>query len=1168
MLKKLPSSRFFSKMLLRMLGAVFLVIYTSSYAQSSPKALYSFNWQNQPVEKVFKQIEDATKMHFSYNPADVDFKRRINLKVTNKQLNEVIDALAGQINVRYKIAGETVLIQALKSNPNTAAFILKGKITDPDKLALPGVTVTNTKTNKSVVTNTAGEFAIDANPGDVINFRMLGFEPSSVIATEDVKYVNILLKLSSTELKTVVVTALGIKREQRALGYAFAEVDGNDLKKARETNVINSLAGKVAGLVITSGAGGPAGSSRVIIRGNTTITGNNQPLYVVDGVPIDNSNYGQVGGGKYSGGQDFGDAISAINPDDVDKISILKGPSASALYGSRAGNGVILITTKKGSSRKELGIEFNSTSSFEKQLTTLDGNQYIYGQGSAEQLVIDAAQAKNTLFNNFGPRLDPNLQVIGFDGVYRPYALVKNNIQDFFRTGSTFTNTIALANSSDKGNFRLSISDLRNNDIVPGSNMRRNTFNFNGSSKFGKNLTVEARVMYMNEHVTNRPSLADDPGNIGNNFIGLANNVDQSYFKTGYKDAEGNYVEWGGGQYRLDPYWVINEMSNQTKKNRMIGGLQANYTFTSWLGLQGRASTDFTYFDYQKFSPRSTPGSLTGRLETTNQKVQTTEADMLLTAQKQVTPSLNLSARLGASLSRSQAPGYSGNYIDMVATDAISSNSFSDKTITQVSPREMQTRSLYGLFTAAFKSYLYIDATVRRDAVSTLAPNKNAYTYPSASASFVFTDAFKVDKSILSFGKIRVSGAEVASSTDAYMLNLVYALNPQNFNGTPLGGIGTTVLPPDKEKFKPTRTRSFEVGADLKFFNDRIGLDLTYYTSKSRDQINIVNIPLSSGFQQSLLNAGVIGNKGIEVALNTRPVVSKDFSWDLNVNFARNINNVESLADGVPYLTLSDARWLGTSVVARPNTAYGAILGYGGQKDDQGRAILDPVTLAPLQTTDREVLGKGTWSWTGGLNSSFYYKNFGLSFVVDIKQGASLFSMTNLFNVIRGASTVTLPGRAEWIKSEEARQTAGQSIEQWTASGNVRGYVPQGVVQTGVDGSGKPIYSPNTKAVDPSIYWANYYSDGNGVATPFIYDASYIKMREITVSYNIPTAISSKWGIKNMTVALVSRNPFIIHKNVPNVDPDSNYNNGNGQGLEYGSLPSRKSWGFNLNVKF
>jgi TonB-linked SusC/RagA family outer membrane protein len=1166
MLKKLPTTRFFSKMLLRMLGAVFLVMYTSAYAQSSPNVLYSFNWQDQPVDKVFKQIEDATKVHFSYNPADVDFKQKINLKVTNKQLNDVIDALASQINVRYKIAGETVMIQALKSSANTAVFTLKGKVLDSDKLPLPGVTVVNTKSNKSTVTNNAGDFNIEANGGDVVTFRMLGFEQSTVVASEDVKYVTINLKLSSTELKTVVITALGIKREQRALGYAFAEVDGNDLKKARETNLINSLAGKVAGLVITGGAGGPAGSSRVIIRGNTTITGNNQPLYVVDGVPIDNSNYGQVGGGKYSGGQDFGDAISAINPDDVDKISVLKGPSASALYGSRAGNGVILITTKKGGNKKELGIEFNSTSSFETQLTSLDGNQYIYGQGSAEQLVIDASQAKNTLFNNFGPRLDPNLQVVGFDGVYRPFALVKNNIQDFFRTGSTFTNTVALANSSDKGNFRLSISDLRNNDIVPGSNMRRNTFNFNGSSKFGKNLTVEARVMYMNENVTNRPSLADDPGNIGNNFIGLANNVDQSYFKTGYKDAEGNYVEWGGGQYRLDPYWVINQMSNQTKKNRMIGGLQANYTFTNWLSLQGRASTDFTYFDYQKFSPKSTPGSLTGRLETTNQKVQTTEADMLLTAQKQVTPSLNLSARLGASLSRSQAPGYTTQSIDQIATDITSISAFSDRTILPISPRERETRSVYALLSAGFKSFLYLDATVRRDAVSTLPTNNNVYTYPSLSASFVFTDAFKINKSILSFGKLRVSAAEVGSDTDPYMLNTTYQLNPQSFNGIPLGGLAPGQILPTP--ILPTRTRSFEVGSDLKFFNDRIGLDLTYYTSKSRDQINVVNLPLSSGFAQEIINAGVVSNKGIEVGINTRPIVSKDFSWDLNVNFARNINNVESLANGVPYLTLSDARWLGTSVVARPNTAYGAILGYGGQKDDQGNAILDPTTLAPLQTVDREVLGKGTWSWTGGLSSSFSYKNFGLSFAVDIKQGASLFSMTNLFNVIRGASLVTLPGRAEWIKSEEARQSAGKTIEEWTASGDIRGYVPQGVVQTGTDANGKPVYAKNTKALDPSIYWANYYSDGNGVATPFIYDASYIKMREITVSYNIPTTVSSKWGIKNMSVALVSRNPFIIHKNVPNVDPDSNYNNGNGQGLEYGSLPSRKSWGFNLNVKF
>lgn len=1165
MRKKLPSKLCCSRILLRMTGVLLLVISMTAYAQSSSKPLYSFKWENSAVLTVFKQVETAANVHFSYNPKDLDLQKKITTQVVNKPLSEVIEAIAGKINIKYKIDGETIMLQADMAVKKAAEFRLYGVVYDDDHATLPGVTINNTTTKKVTTSGSNGNFVIEAHTGDIITFTMLGYEPSTVIGDEKSQSVNVTLKQSSTELKTVVVTALGIKREERSLGYSISEVDGNSLKKAREINVINSLEGKVAGLIITDGAGGPSGASRVLIRGNTTISGNNQPLYVVDGVPIDNSNYGGVGGGKYASGQDFGDAISAINPDDVDKITVLKGPSASALYGGRAGNGVILITTKRGSSKKQLGIELNSTSSIETQLTKEDGEQYIYGQGTGEQLVVDPTQAKNTLFNNFGPRLDPSLQVVGFDGVYRPYSLAPNNIQDFFRTGSTFTNTVAFSNSNDVTAFRLSVSDLRNNDILPGSNMRRNSFNFTGSSKFGPKVTIEARLMYMNEDVINRPSLADDPGNIGNNFIGLANNVNQSLFKTGYKDVEGNYVDWGGGQYRLDPYWVINEMKNETTKNRIIGGLQGNYAVTSWLNIQGRISTDLTYFNYDKFSPRTTPGALTGELDVIDQKLSTTDADLLVSVSKQVSKNLWLSAKVGADIIHSDNPSTNGVNIDQVVTDVVSINSFSDKTLVENRYRK-ENRSVYGLLTAAFKSYLYLDATLRREYSSTLPVKNDAYNYPSLSASFVFTDAFHIDKSILSFGKLRISGAEVGNDTDPYQLQQYYSLFPQTFNGQPLGGISTTIKPPTN--LKPTRTTSFETGAELKFFNDRLGLDITYYNSTSKDQINLVPLPLSSGYAQELINAGTIGNRGLEVEMNGKPIVSKDFTWDLSVNFARNVNTVESLAEGVPYLVLSDARWLGVSVVAKPGAPYGSILGYGIQKDAQGNPILDPVTLAPMQTTDREILGKGTWDWTGGLTSSFYYKNFGLSMIVDVKQGANLFSMTNLFDVIRGSSLVTLPGRSEWIRSEEARQSAGMSAEQWAAAGNVRGYVPQGVVQTGTDGTGKPIYSKNTKALDPSNYWANYYSDGNGVATPFIYDASYIKMRQITVSYQLPPKLTSRWGIKDMSVAIVSRNPFIIQKHVPNVDPDSNYNNGNGQGLEYGSLPSRKSWGFNLNLKF
>ncbi|MDE1191823.1 MAG: SusC/RagA family TonB-linked outer membrane protein [Arachidicoccus sp.] len=1165
MQKKLCCKAYSNRLLIGV--SILLLCFTisvESYSQTSGQKLYSFTWRNTPLSSVITQIQQATHTHFSYNPKDIDLSNKVTLDIRNKNIEQVVGALSGQINTNYKIDGNDIFLQAIQEKEDTQKLLISGNVYDENNSPLSGVTILNSRTKKMTSTTVSGKFIISVLNGDVITFKSIGYTDFYLTASENKTNVNITLKPESNELNTVVVTALGIKREERALGYSYSEVDGDDIKKARQPNVINSLEGRVPGLIITEGAGGPAGASRVIIRGNTSITGNNQPLYVVDGVPIDNSNYGSAGSSQYASGQDFGDAISAINPDDVDKISVLKGASAAALYGSRAANGVILITTKKGTNKKDLGIELNSTTSIENQLTHATGNQYIYGQGTAEQLVTDAAQAQNTLFTNFGPRLDPNLQVIGFDGVYRPYSLVKNNIQDFFRLGSTYTNTLSFANSNDISGFRLSASDLHNNDILPGSHMRRNTFNFSGNSKFGNRINLQANLMYMNEDVVNRPSLADDPGNIGNNFLGLANNVDQAYFKNNYKDAEGHYVEWGGGQYHLDPYWVINEMKNETTKNRIIGNLTATYTFTSWLNLMGRGSTDFTYFEYNKYSPISTPEALTGELDNINRKISTTQWDFLLTAQKQVS-SFWLSARIGGSILKSNNYGTTGQYVNMTITDVVSPNSFSEKSIIASSAAK-QINSFYGLFSGAYKNWLYLDATLRRDASSTLPENNNTYTYPSVSASFVFTDAFKMKKSVLSYGKIRVSGAEVGTDTDPYQLNLYYTLYPQSFNSQSLGEIATTTLP--NKNLKPTQTTSFETGTELKFFQDRLGLDATYYTSKSKNQINLVASPYSSGFAQQIINAGDVGNKGVEIQLNGKPIVGKDFTWDLSVNYAKNTNTVESLASGVPYLTLSDARWLGVSIVAMPGQPYGAILGYDYQRDPQGNIILNPTTLAPMQSDSRTVLGKGTWSWTGGLVNSFYYKNFGLTMVLDVKQGAKLFSMTNLFDVIRGSSATTLTGRAEWIQSEEERQSAGMTAAQWAAAGKVRGYVPQGVVQTGTDASGNPVYTKNTTAIDPSIYWANFYSDGNGIATPFIYNASYIKMREITFNYQLPKKLLSKWKIKDMSVAVVSRNPFIIHKDVPNVDPDSNYDNGNGQGLEYGSLPSRKSWGININIKF
>ncbi|HKG06125.1 MAG TPA: SusC/RagA family TonB-linked outer membrane protein [Pedobacter sp.] len=1168
MKKNLLPFYFFYGLLGKACLCLLLILTMPGYAQSKEK-MYSFKWKNTPLLNAFKQIEEKAQVHFSYNPLDLNVGTKIDLSIETTKIEEVINAISKKVHIRYQINGKTIMIQSYTPpSPMVVkrTFILTGKVNDEKGVPMPGVTVTNATQKKSVSTNEAGAFSISADKGDIITFKMLGFSDKSVVANEQTNLV-IVMTEAALQLENTVVTALGIRREERSLGYAVFEVDGEGMKKAREVNVINSLAGKVPGLVINSTAGGPAGSSRVIIRGNTMVTGNNQPLYVVDGIPIDNSNYGGTGGGMYASGVDMGDAISAINPDDIDKISVLKGASASALYGSRAGNGVILITTKKGRKNKELGIEFNSTSSLEQQLTSYDGYQSLYGQGVKQQLNTQAIQDYNTLNKSFGARIDPDLTVITGTGARVPYAYVKNNIDGFFRTGATFTNTLSFTNSTDNSTFRFSASNLTNKDIIPESGITRNSFTFNGSSKFGPKITLEARAFYMNEDVDNRPSLADDPANIGNSFLSLANTVDQARFKNEYKNADGSYLDWNNGnQYRLNPYWVINEMRNDTKKDRLLASLQLNYNILSWLSLQARGSSDQTYVDYERFRPRTTPGALTGTLDQNNSKYHTIEADALLTAQKQVSENWNLSARLGSSITRNRMKGTAMQFTDQAILDVVIPTSF---TVQSVSPlaRRRSINSVYGLVTAAYKNFLYFDATLRQDAYSTLLGGDNYKTYPSLNGSFVFSDAFKMDKKYITSGRLRASVAQVASDTDPFLTAQYYQSNALAYNGMPTGGLSTEVKAAISG-LKPTTTRSYEFGADLKFLNNRVGIDITYYNSKSKDQLNILPTSVSSGYKTTILNAGVISNKGLEIAFNATPIATKDFNWDLNISFARNINKVESLAEGTPFLVLSDARWMGVSVVAMPGADYGAILGYDYQKDPDGNIILNATDLQPLISPTRQVLGKGIFDWTGGLTSTMSYKDFSLGAVFDVKVGADLLSLTNWSAASSGALKTTLEGRAEWIKSEEDRQAAGKTIAEWTTSGMVRGLVPQGVVQTGTEPDGTPIYSKNTRAVDPSVYWGGLADMGNSVARPFLYDGSYLKVRQLTISYRVPTSASARLGLKDVQVALVARNPFIISKHVPNVDPDSNYSNGNGQGIEYGSLPGRRSYGFNLNFRF
>jgi len=1039
---------------------------------------------------------------------------------------------------------------------------VSGYVKDSEDVGIPGVSILEKGTTNGITTDTDGKFVLKVNSSKaIIQFIFIGMKTIE----EEVKnraVINVTMQSENVGIDEVVVTALGIKREEKSLGYSVSSIKGDDLSKSNDPNMMNTLAGKVPGLVISQGAGGISGSSRVLIRGNTTISGDNQPLYVIDGVPMVNTNDGSTGGGKFALGYDMGDGASSINSDDIENISVLKGPSASALYGSLASNGVIMITMKKGTN-KNLGIEFKSTTSIEKQGTNYDDIQTTYGQGMNGVLPASVTESQKTLFYNFGPRLDPNLKVIGWDGVDRPFGLMKNNIDGFFKTGRTYTNSIAFSQIAGKTSFRLSYTNLNSKDIIPKTGMDRHTFNLSAKTMIGKNFTIDTRVVYTKEMVNNRPALADSYNNIAKSFFGLANNIDQSFFSQNYKTAAGDYIEWGGGTYNYNPYWVINDMKNKTNKDRLLGVITLNYEFSKELNLKVTGSSDQNYLNFENYNPVTTPSALLGSLEQTSRKTTTNQLDALLSYEKELSPSIKLTARVGANYFGYVNDGFSNVFTKMAVKGIVNPNSYTEKAINSVYSRK-DKNSFYGILATSYKNWLYLDATVRRDASSTLPVKNNTYSYPSLSGSFVFTDAFKNLPKLITFGKFRASAAEVGSDTDPYMLDLVYGLYPFPLNGQPSGSISTTIVP--NKELKPTRTRSFETGLAMKFFNNRVGFDFTYYTSISRDQINVVPAPNTSGYVSQIVNVGSISNKGVELALSGSPIRTKNFNWDIQVNFAKNKNKVVSLAEGLPFLTLASARWLGVSVVAKPGEPYGAIMGYNYQKDPSGNIILDAVSRRPIQSTAREVIGNGTYDWTGGVINTFSYKGISLTASIDIKQGGQLFSMTNMYSIARGQSTLTLGGRDEWIQSEKDRVAAGQTPASWLASGNQKGYVPQGVIKT-TDAAGLVTYTPNTQGIDPTVFWGGYVIDGQGVAAPFIYDASYIKLRDVTISYNLPKAITKKLGISALSVGLVARNPLIISKKIPNIDPDSNYYNGNGQGLELGSLPSKRGFGFNLEVK-
>ena len=1018
--------------------------------------------------------------------------------------------------------------------------VIKGTVADADG-PLIGATVKVAGTNNGTVTDFNGNFSIQCKPGTTLEISYVGYK---TITAKDKDGMTVTMEADGKVLNEVVVTALGVKRDRKALGYGLSEVKGEELTKAKETNVINSLSGKVAGLVVQNTAGGASGSTRVLLRGNTEMTGNNQPLYVVDGVPLDNTNFGSAG---TEGGYDLGDGISAINPDDIETMTVLKGPAASALYGSRASHGVILITTKKADKDK-LSVEYNGSFTFDTQLAKWDDVQQVYGMGNNGKYSQTATTGTNM---SWGPKAD-DFNMTYFDGESRPFYIYPNNASDFFRTGFTTQNTAIISANSGKTGMRFSVTDMRNRDILPETNMSRDKFNLRVNTSLGK-IDFDFTANYTRENVKNRPALGDSQSNVGKNLMTLANTYNQAWLKN-YQTADGEYANWNGlDQYNRNPYWDLYKNSNKSDKDVFRFTAKAIYNIDSHLKIQGTIGTDINNMNFQDYIARTTPGKSAGQLQESVFQNRTLNAEILALYNNQF-GDFDVNATLGGNIYKVDNKTNILTGLGQQMKDVIAIMNYQEQSVQQNTYKK-QINSIYGSASIGYDHTYYLEGTLRGDKSSTLPVNNNTYVYPSVSASWVFSEYLK-NKNIINYGKFRASWAKVGSDTDPYQLALNYSTGKYSYSGFTIGMINNNTQP--NKDLKPTMTTSYELGLEMKFFHNRLSLDVTYYNQTSRDQLINLASSSTSGYQYRLINAGEIQNKGIEVALNGRALQIKDFAWDFGVNFSKNSNKVKSLTEGMDYFEIERAIWCNVSVGAEVGKNFGSIIGPDFKRNANGDILINPETGLPQYDETTRTLGNASWDWTGGFYHTLTYKNFRLSAAFDVKVGADIFSMSMRSAFQTGKAPETLEGREAWYTSEEKRMAEGMTIEQWRAAGKCDGFYAPGVIDNG-DGT----YRKNDIAIDPQTYWE---SVSRNAPSMFIYDNSYVKCREITFGYTFPEKMLGKF-VKGLNVSFVARNPFIIWKNIPNIDPDSGYNT-SGMGLEYGSLPSRRSYGLNVNMKF
>ena len=1071
----------------------------------------------------------------------------------------------------------------------TAQTVIKGRVVDAASgNPLSGATITVVKSKVNSLSDVQGNFTINASNGDQLVISNIGFKDKTVRASAD--FMQIILEASSSELDEVVVTALGIKREKKKLGYASQELKGDNLTVARESNVVSQLAGKIAGVTVVGGNSGIGGSARVTIRGERSVDMNkNQPLYVIDGVPISNSIVGGSGRGNLE--VDFGNGAGFVNPDDIESINVLKGPAASALYGSRAANGVIVIKTKSGKSSKGIGVEVNSNVTFENALK-LPEFQNVYGQGNGNGgafAFVNGGGAgltdgtdegwgpafKGQLYPQFNSPRTLNGQPIPFLGgdlnapagsviTPTPWLADVDGVANFFKTGRTLTNNVALVGSNKDGDFRLSFTNLDQTGIVPNTDLKRNTVSFSGGYNLSDKFSARAFVSYIKSASDNRPSISYGTESIMYLFTSwFPRSVRIEDMKRLWQPGLEGIRQFGWNyNYHDNPYLTVYENTNGQVVDRIIGNITLKYDLASWLSLQLRAATDYasevrTY--KRAFSTQRFPF---GQYREARVITEERNTDFLFSANKKLNNNFTLSGTFGGNQTRQKADFNEVNagQLNIPGIYKITNNRV-PVDVAQTTT-EKRVNSLYGSAQVAYKNYLFLDVTGRNDwssaltlpaELKALGSEKNSFFYTSAAVSAIVSDMVKLP-SVINFAKVRGSVAQVGNDTDPFTFTQAY--NPSTAYGTAQIYGETDRLA--NLSLKPEISTAFEIGTELKMFNNRVGLDLTFYQSNTKNQI--INIPLSqtSGYSSRSINAGLIRNYGFEAMLNLVPVVGKKngFKWALDLNFSTNRSKVVELSDGLNNLVMASRS---VTVEARVGERMGDMYGIGFARvqntnpnaayyDGTGKFVGQMVfnNGRPIRTTERIKLGNYNPDWLAGINNTFNYGNFKLSFLFDIRMGGELYSHTQTVGREGGIIVETLEGRAD-----------GYDL---TKPGN------------GVIGEGVKLVNGQLVPNDVKITareWHTAWTAGRAIAEGVMYDASFVKLRELQVGFNFPAQVLRKTPFKAATLSLVGRN-LAVWSNVPHVDPEvMSYSGGTAlPGIEYMSIPSSRSFGVNLSLKF